>query len=321
MSGILCLTGGIGGAKLALGLQAVQSPEHLTFAVNSGDDFSHLGLEIWPDFDTLIYTLSGLANSELGWGRADESWTFHETLTGLGGPDWFRLGDRDMALHALRTGALRDGQGRAEVAARIAAAFGVRSATLPAAAGSMTTWVHSDEGMLSFQDYFVRRRAEPRVIGLDYRASGATGLMPQIAATMARGDLDAVIVAPSNPWLSVAPILEIDGCRAAMANASAPVVAVTPIIGGQAVKGPTAKIMGELGLEVSALSVARFYAGLIDGFVLDETDAHLRAAIEAMGIRCRLAQTWMRSHADKAALAEAALSFAATLPRRRRNAI
>ncbi|MBV9511045.1 MAG: 2-phospho-L-lactate transferase [Caulobacteraceae bacterium] len=307
--GTLCLTGGVGGAKLVLGLYRALPPEELVVAINTGDDFTHWGLEIWPDFDTTLYVLSGLSDYVRGWGRVDETWECLKAMGALGGETWFQLGDRDLSTHITRTNALRAGLTPGEVGQRLAAALGIETQLVPAAETPIRTIVETPDGDLAFQDYFVRLRAEPRVTGLRYEGVGEARPSAPLAEALADPDLRGVILAPSNPLLSTPPVLEIAGVRAALAGLKAPVVAVTPIIGGAAVKGPSAKIMAELGLEVTPVAVARLYRDFLDGFVIDETDAHMADEVRALGLECHVAQTLMRTEDDKIALARETLAF------------
>ena len=321
---ILALAGGVGGAKLAAGLQAaLNAPEGLLTVVNTGDDFEHLGLSICPDLDTVMYTLSGRANPETGWGLAGESWNFLEALGALGGEDWFRLGDRDLATHVERTRRLRAGATLSRVTADLCGRLGVPSRVAPMSDDPVRTVVETPDGDLPFQEYFVRRRCEPAVRGLRFEGAPAARMSAGFEAALADPGLDAVVVCPSNPYLSVDPILAVPGVRAALAGCAAPVVAVSPIVGGRAIKGPAAKIMEELGIEVSAAAVAARYRDLLDGFVLDETDRTLAAAIEsesAAGARAppRVAveQTIMRTGEDRTRLAAQVLGFARLLRER-----
>ena len=321
---ILALAGGVGGAKLAAGLEAaLDAPEDLLTVVNTGDDFEHLGLSICPDLDTVMYTLSGRANPETGWGLAGESWNFLEALGGLGGEDWFRLGDRDLATHVERTRRLRAGETLSRVTADLAARLGVPSRIAPMSDDPVRTVVETAEGDLPFQEYFVRRRCEPRVQGLRFEGAPAARMSPALEAALTDPGLDAVVVCPSNPYLSIDPILAVPGVRVALAGCAAPVVAVSPIVGGRAIKGPAAKIMEELGVEVSAAAVAARYRDLLDGFVLDETDRALAAAIESEGavgarapLRVTVEQTVMRTGADRTRLAARVLGFARLLRER-----
>ena len=316
---ILALAGGVGGAKLAAGLQAaLNAPEGLLTVVNTGDDFEHLGLSICPDLDTVMYTLSGRANPETGWGLAGESWNFLEALGALGGEDWFRLGDRDLATHVERTRRLRAGETLSRVIAELCGRLGVPSRVAPMSDDPVRTVVETPDGDLPFQEYFVRRRCEPAVRGLRFEGAVAARMSAELEAALADPGLDAVVVCPSNPYLSVDPILAVPGVRAALAGCAAPLVAVSPIVGGRAIKGPAAKIMEELGVEVSAAAVAARYRDLLDGFVLDETDRALAAAIESVetGVRVTVEQTVMQSEEDRTRLAARVLGFARLLRER-----
>ncbi len=321
---ILALAGGVGGAKLAAGLEAaLDAPQDLLTVVNTGDDFEHLGLSICPDLDTVMYTLSGRANPETGWGLADESWNFLEALGALGGEDWFRLGDRDLATHVERTRRLRAGETLSRVTADLCRRLGVPSRVAPMSDEPVRTVVETPDGDLPFQEYFVRRRCEPAVQGLRFEGAAAARMSAGFEAAFADPALDAVVVCPSNPYLSIDPILAVPGVRAALAGCAAPVVAVSPIVGGRAIKGPAAKIMEELGVEVSAAAVAARYRDLLDGFVLDETDRALAAAIESEGaagtrapLRVTVEQTVMRTGEDRTRLAERVLGFARLLHER-----
>ena len=307
---VLALSGGIGGAKLALGLQRATSPGTLSVLVNTGDDFEHLGLLICPDVDTTLYTLAGLSHPQLGWGRVDESWNFMSVLAQLGGESWFRLGDRDLALHIERTRRCATGESLTQIIAEFARCLGVPSRVLPMSDDAVRTRVHTAQGTLAFQEYFVRERCAPVVRALEF--AGADRARPSAAALecLAAPDLSAVILCPSNPYLSIDPMLAMPAWRAALRRAAAPIVAVSPLIGGQAVKGPTAKIMGELGLEVSPLTVARHYGDFIDGFVLDEADGALAAKFD---LPVLVTRTLMQSLEDRERLAHACLQFAASL--------
>jgi len=306
------LSGGVGGAKLALGLDALLPPGALTVIANTGDDFTHLGLAICPDLDTLTYTLGGVVNADTGWGRRDETWSFMAALAELGGETWFRLGDRDLAMHVERTWRLATGETLTAITQAFCARFAVASRILPMCEAPAPTTILTDAGVLSFQHYFVREQAQPRVTGFRYAgADSAPG--PDVLAALADPLLAGIFIAPSNPWLSIEPILALPALRAALRDARAPVIAVSPIVAGAALKGPTGKIMRELDLPVTALSVARHYGDLLDGFVLDEADAHDVPAVEQPGIAAIAAPTVMRSLADRTALAARVLAFAAQL--------
>ncbi|MGH8327458.1 MAG: 2-phospho-L-lactate transferase, partial [Steroidobacteraceae bacterium] len=294
---VLTLTGGIGGAKLCLGLQRVLPAGALRIIVNTGDDFEHLGLAISPDVDTTLYTLAGLSNTELGWGRQDETWSFMRVLETLGGPAWFRLGDGDLALHVERTRRLAAGETLTGIVADIARRFGICSLIMPMSDDPVRTIVRTtDGGELAFQEYFVRERCAPAVAELRYAGAAEARIASTAAQALQDPALQAIVIAPSNPYLSIDPMLAVPGLRAALRARAAPVIAVTPLIGDAAVKGPTAKIMRELGLAPSPLTVFEHYRGLVDGFVLDERDAAL-----AQGIRVpvRVCDTLMRSLADR----------------------
>jgi LPPG:FO 2-phospho-L-lactate transferase len=304
---ILALAGGVGGAKLALGLMSILPAEALTVAVNTADDFEHLGLAISPDLDTVMYTLAGVANPETGWGRRDESWTVMEALGQLDGETWFRLGDKDLATHIERTRRLRAGEKLSAITRDLCERLGVKPTIVPMSDDPVRTVVTTDRGdELAFQDWFVRRRCEPVVLSLHF--AGAKTAKPHPALLDMAG-LRGIVVCPSNPFVSVAPIVAMPGVRTAIESAKMPRIAVTPIVGGQAIKGPAAKMLAELGHEVSALGVARYYRGLIDGFVLDAQDAALAAKIEALGMHVRLADTMMRNDNDKQRLAATTLEF------------
>lgn len=304
---VVALCGGIGGAKLALGLYRVLLPGELTVIVNTGDDFEHLGLAISPDLDTVLYTLGGLADRRRGWGRADESWNFMQALGQLGGETWFQLGDRDLAMHASRTAWLRGGGKLGEFSAQAAKALGISAQILPMSDQSVRTVVETGEGELAFQHYFVRRRCEPAVRAIRFDGAAAATPCPDVIRYLAERDPRAIVICPSNPWLSVDPILAIAGIREALANAAAPVVAVSPIIGGQAVKGPTAKIMHELGVTVNTSSIAEHYRGLIDGLVIDRADA---AEETRAGVPVMVTRTMMKTVADRERLARDVIAFA-----------
>lgn len=309
---VIALSGGVGGAKLVLGLSRVLPPEELLVVCNTGDDFEHLGLSISPDIDTVMYTLGGVANPELGWGRADETWSFMETLGTIGGETWFRLGDRDLAVHIERTRRLRSGQTLSTITADLCARLGVACRVLPMSDDPVRTRVRTEEGWIDFQDYFVRRRCQPVVHELAFHGAGTARAQPEFLAALADPATKAVVICPSNPFISIEPILAVPGVRAALAECSAPVIAVSPIIGGRAIKGPTAKMMAELGMTPSAGGVARRYDELIDGYVCDFADMDQAAAVSA---KVTLAQTLMTTLAEREALARVVLSAARMLRR------
>jgi LPPG:FO 2-phospho-L-lactate transferase len=304
---VVALSGGVGGAKLAQGLSLALAPDELTVVVNTGDDFRHLGLHISPDIDSVVYALAGLSDAARGWGRCDETWTFMAALKGLGGAGWFNLGDADLAMHVERSWRLAQGESLSAVTARLCRALGIGVQVLPMSDDPVHTRLLSAEGWLDFQDYFVARQCQPVVREVAFAGAEAARAQPAALAALARADLRAVVICPSNPFVSVEPILAVPGMRAAIQGAGAPVIAVTPIIGGKALKGPAAKMMAELGLEVSGGAVARRYAELIDVFISDASDA-LPAPIA--GVRMQSAQTVMSTSADRVALARAVLAAA-----------
>ena len=299
---IIALSGGIGGAKLALGLSRVLPPEELLIIANTGDDFEHYGLTICPDTDTLLYTLAGLDNPQLGWGRADESWAFMETLASLRGADWFRLGDRDLALHVLRSHRLRAGDSLSAITDDFRQRFGIGPRILPMSNDPVRTKIGTDQGWLDFQDWFVRLRAEPLARAVKF--AGVEQARPQPALLEAlRAQPRGIVICPSNPFISIEPILAVPGLRDAIAASGAPVVAVSPISAGQAVKGPTARMFEALGVTPSAAAVAARYGDLLDGYVMEHGD-------DGTGITPRVfhAATLMRDLADKTALARQVLA-------------
>jgi len=310
MAPLVALAGGVGGAKMADGLARVLPPGELTVVVNTGDDFDLYGLRICPDLDTVMYTLGGLANPTTGWGLAGDTFQALEMLGKYGGETWFRLGDRDLATHIIRTHWLRQGKTLSEVTAHLAAALGIASPILPMTDDVVATKVQTDEGELAFQEYFVRRGWQVRVQGL--RLAGVEAARPAPGVLAALASAEAIVLCPSNPFLSIDPILALKEVRETLQRAH-PVVAVTPIVGGQALKGPAAKMMAELGLEVSPVTVAAHYRDFLDGFVLDAVDAGQAARIEALGPRVLVADTVMRTPDDRARLAREVLAFAAAL--------
>jgi LPPG:FO 2-phospho-L-lactate transferase len=303
---IVALAGGVGGAKLADGLARCLPPENLTIVVNTGDDFEHWGLQICPDLDTVCYTLAGLANPETGWGRVDETFHTLENISRLGGPDWFRIGDRDLGTHLERTRRLRAGQPLSQVVRDFCQAWQIGPAVFPMTDDPVATIVDTvGQGELSFQEYFVHQRCEPQVKG--FRFDGIEKAQPAAGMLDAIQKADAVVFCPSNPWVSVDPILNIAGIRPALAGKC--VVAVSPIIGGQTVKGPAAKMFAELGIEPSALAVAQHYGESVAGFVLDTVDATLAEEIQRLGIRPLVVPTLMKTSQDRERLAQDVLHF------------
>jgi LPPG:FO 2-phospho-L-lactate transferase len=311
MSGhVVALCGGVGGAKLAHGLSLALEPQDLSIIVNTGDDFEHLGLKVSPDLDSVLYALAGLSDPVRGWGRSGETWTFMSALKGLGGESWFQLGDGDLAMHVERGWRLGKGATLSEVTAHLCGALGIGVRVLPMSDDPVRTRVLTSEGWLDFQEYFVHRQCRPAVRDFMFAGAKEARAQPDALAALTRKDLRAIIICPSNPFVSVEPILALPGVRAALQRSQAPVVAVTPIIGGKAIKGPAAKMMAELGLDVSAAAVARRYAGIIDGFVIDQADP-LPESLP--GIKFFSAATLMRTTDDRRQLAVSTLQTADAL--------
>lgn len=306
---VVALCGGVGGAKLAFGLARILG-QALSVIVNTGDDFEHLGLAISPDIDTVLYTLGGRADKERGWGRADEGWGFMAALAELGGETWFQLGDRDLALHVLRSRELRAGRPLTAIVAEFARRFGIRAAILPMSDDPIRTVVETREGDLAFQRYFVEHRCVPAVLGVRFEGVEQARVSAEVRAALEGPELRAIVICPSNPYLSIDPILATPELRRLIEAAAAPVVAVSPIIGGEAIKGPTAKIMGELGVPASSQAIARHYRGLIDALVIDPEDA---AARDLLGVDVSVVPTLMRDDADRERLAGDVLAFADAL--------
>ena len=304
---VLALSGGIGGAKLALGLYRVLPPETLTVIANTGDDFEHLGLSISPDIDTLLYTLGGIDNPEFGWGRRNETWTFMAALKSLGGETWFKLGDGDLATHIERTRRLTAGESLTQITDDFRRRLAISARLLPMSDDRVRTRLRTEEGWLDFQDYFVRLHSEPVVREIVYAGASEARANPDFLAALLNDDLELVVVCPSNPFLSVDPMLSLPGVRDALRRCRAPVAAVSPIIGGKAVKGPTAKIMAELGLPIGAAAIARHYVDILDLFVADEADADIVAELEIPVI---LTRTLMVTLEDRDALARRVLAAA-----------
>jgi LPPG:FO 2-phospho-L-lactate transferase len=313
---VVALSGGIGGAKLALGLSRVVKPGDLLVVANVGDDFEHLGLHISPDADTLMYALAGLDNEKLGWGRQDETWSFMETLSALGGEDWFRLGDRDLAVHVERTRRLRLGETLSAITADFCRRLGVGSRVLQATDDRLRTRLWTDVGWLDFQDYFVRLQCRPVVRELTFDGAEEARPHPELLAALHDERLRAVVICPSNPFISVEPILAVSGMRQALAACAAPVIAVSPIIGGRAIKGPTAKMMTELGITPSAAAVAKRYGDLLDGYVMDDEDA---AEVPHVAPKVTLARTLMTNLNEKEQLARVVLEAAGAVVSQRRD--
>ena len=302
MTKILAITGGVGGAKLALGLSKILTPDELLFLVNTGDDFQHLGLEISPDLDSLLYALSGKNNPELGWGRANETWACISELEELGADSWFRLGDRDLALHLVRTQMLSQGATLQNVADRLCESLGIDHRIAPMSNDKISTTVNTPNGKLAFQEYFVREQCEPAVIDFDFEGIEKSTPNPVVMSWL--DECDGIIICPSNPYVSVDTILSVPKYRDAFQ--SKPVIAVSPIVGGLAIKGPAAKMMTELGVPPTPIAVAKHYGSLLSGFVLDQTDHEQAKDIPIPSI---VTQTIMLTLQDRIALAEQCVRF------------
>lgn len=310
---VIALCGGVGGAKLAFGLTRLLEPDALSLIVNTGDDFEHLGLIICPDIDTVAYTLAGLSDRERGWGLAGESWNFMEQLRLLGGEGWFNLGDKDLAMHIERTRMLRAGLPLSEATNKLTAALGLRHAIIAMSDQPVRTIVETAEGLMQFQHYFVREQCRPVVNAIHFEGAKSASPSPAFLNALQRRDVSAVVICPSNPYLSVDPILAIPNVREALAALNVPIIAVSPIIGGRALKGPAAKLMRELGVTPDVGAIAEHYADLIDGLVIDETDAEQAGAVRAAGAEPLIAQSIMTRDEDRINLARQTLSFANTL--------
>ncbi|MBI3652507.1 MAG: 2-phospho-L-lactate transferase [Acidobacteria bacterium] len=306
---ITALAGGVGAAKFLLGLTRVMPPENLTIIANTGDDVEHFGLRISPDIDTVTYTLAGVINEATGWGLADDSFECLQWLARYDEATWFNLGDKDFATHIYRTNALKQGKTLSDVTRHISASLGVRSTILPMSDAYTPTRVQTDEGELHFQEYFVRRRCEPQV--LEIRFDNIATAKPAHGVLAAIGDADAVVICPSNPFISISPILAVPGIRKALQQTAAQVIAITPIIAGQALKGPAADMLRDLGHEVSARGVAAMYQDFVNLFVLDEADAALQSSIAAFGMQVAVMNTLMKTLADKEQLARRVLALMA----------
>ena len=306
---VLALAGGVGGAKLAAGLEAALPPEDLAVVVNTADDFDLWGLRVCPDLDTVMYTLAGISNPETGWGVEDESFAALDMLARYGEDTWFKLGDRDLATHVLRTARLRAGEPLTRIMAGLAGALGVRSAILPMCDEPVATVLDTPEGPLEFQEYFVRRGQRDEVLGLELR--GIEDARPTEAVMGALDAADLVVLCPSNPVVSIGPILAVPGMRGALEASRVPRVAVSPIVGGRALKGPADRMLASMGHEVSAAGVARMYEGLVEGMVIDTEDEEERSGIEALGMRVLATGAIMRDAPDRARLAREILEFGA----------
>jgi LPPG:FO 2-phospho-L-lactate transferase len=311
---IVALAGGVGGAKLALGLARLLSADELAIVVNTGDDFEHLGLKISPDLDTVMYTLAGLANPDTGWGLSDETWSFLKSASRLGIETWFNLGDQDLAVHVERTRRLRNGDRLYDITQDFCRRLGVTARILPMTDDPVHTIVHTDVGSLPFQEYFVHQRCQPRVTDIEFVGIASATPSAEFLESLTQSDL--VVYCPSNPFVSIAPILALAGIQALIAGRRAqgtPVVAISPIVGGVALKGPAAKMMNEMGSPSTVAALAKHYAGQIDGLVIDHIDAQAQPEIEALGMRAFVTDTIMKTDAEKIALAAEVLHFGKAL--------
>ncbi|MFN2119903.1 MAG: 2-phospho-L-lactate transferase [Anaerolineales bacterium] len=302
---IAALAGGVGGAKMADGLARNLPPGDLTVIVNTADDFDHLGLHISPDLDTVCYTLAGLANPRTGWGRRNETWNALRGVERLGGPTWFQIGDHDLSTHLERTRRLQRGEPLSTIVGEFCAAWGVRSTVLPMTDAQVTTIVHSEQGELAFQQYFVQMQCEPRVAGFEFRGVQDAAPAPGVVESLKQAE--GIVICPSNPWVSIGPILSVAGLGSAMAKGKT--IAVSPIVGGKAIRGPAAKMYAELGVQPSAAAVAAQYQEYIAGFVMDRVDRHLEAGIRDMGLRTLVTKTVMRTTEDRRRLGAEVLDF------------
>jgi len=306
---VLALSGGVGGAKLCAGLAKVLPPERLTIAVNTGDDFEHLGLTICPDIDSVVYALAGLNDTTRGWGVADETWQTMAMLRQLGSESWFNLGDRDLGMHLARTALLRGGESLSDTTGRLAGALGIAPAVVPMSDAPVRTQVETDEGWLDFQHWFVREQCRPQVRAIRFAGLPAAP-SPGLAEALARDDLAAILICPSNPFVSVDPILALDGVRERIESRKVPVVAVSPLVGGQAVKGPLAKMLAELGATCNNHAIASHYSGLVDHLLIDQADADNAPDLRASGVSVMVTATVMCTADDRKRLAREALSAA-----------
>jgi LPPG:FO 2-phospho-L-lactate transferase len=305
---VVLLVGGVGGAKLAVGLADILPPECLTIIVNTADDFEHLGLHVSPDLDTVMYSLAGVANPDTGWGVAGDTFQMIDMLDSYGGPTWFKLGDRDLATNLKRTQMLREGKTFAEVTQHLSEALGVQQQIVPMSNDSVQTWIDTAQGGMAFQEYFVRERWQPEVKAITFRGAEQAEPAPLIIDALDQATL--IVLGPSNPYLSIDPILAVSGIREYIEQAKASCVAVSPIVGGKALKGPAAALMAAMRVEVSPLGIARHYDGLLDGIIIDTVDRSLCAQLEAGGLRTVALNTIMNTRSDKVELARQLLRWA-----------
>jgi LPPG:FO 2-phospho-L-lactate transferase len=302
---IAALAGGVGGAKMVDGLARSLTPGELTVIVNTADDFEHFGLHISPDLDTVCYTLAGMANPRTGWGRRGETWNALRGIEQLGGPAWFQLGDHDLSTHLERTRRLHGGEPLSSIIRDFCAAWGIQSTILPMTDAQVRTVVRTDRGELPFQQYFVQMQCEPRVAGFEFRGAPDAAPAPGVLESLEQAE--GIVICPSNPWVSIGPILSIAPLQTAIGKGKA--VAISPIVGGKAIKGPAAKMYAELGIQPSAAAVAQQYREYASGFVLDSVDRHLEPEIRDMGLRTLVTNTIMRTVEDRRRLASEVLDL------------
>ncbi len=313
---ILALAGGVGGAKLANGLSLVKDPCDLVIAVNTGDDFTHLGFHISPDLDSVIYKLGGINDPVRGWGMADETWNFMKALSRIGGETWFQIGDRDLATHVERTQRLAEGQTLSKVTQKLCRSHQISHNIVPMSDHRVGTIVDTEEGDFFFQDYFVKLSCKPVFTGVHFKGMEQAVPAPGFASALSNPALEAVIICPSNPFISIEPILSVPGIRKTLKNLQVPVVAVSPIIGNKSIKGPAAKMLAEIGFPVSPLGIVKFYGEKIDGILIDQLDAHLEKDIVKEGVQVLVTKTLMSSTSDEKLLAEDTLKFTNQLKNR-----
>lgn len=305
----VALSGGVGGAKLAFGLAKVLQPDDLLIVANTGDDFDHLGLRICPDLDSIMYALAGCENRVQGWGIDGESWNFMDALGRLGGPTWFSLGDRDLATHLVRTQRLGEGASLSRVTQELSRQLGIAHRVVPMSDGPVATLVETTEGLLAFQEYFVRRHCAPRVTGFRYLAAQEAPVQPDLRAALETPGLQAIILCPSNPYVSIGPILAVPGLRTLIERSRVPVVAVSPLIGGRAVKGPLAKMMTELGAATTNEALAEHYGSIVRAWAIDHVDADQCRGLHGRGFQSRSMPTLMKDDTDRIALAQDVLLY------------
>jgi LPPG:FO 2-phospho-L-lactate transferase len=304
---IAALAGGVGGSKLLLGLYRVMDPADLTIIVNTGDDIVMHGLHVSPDPDIITYTLAGVVNEEHGWGIADETFRVAEGLARYGRPVWFKLGDRDLATHIHRSALLRNGRTLSQAMDSIRTALGVRARLLPMSDSPVPTMLETDEGRMHLQDYLVRRRCEPKLRKIVF--DGSERAQPAPGVIEAIEQADGIVISPSNPLISIGPILAVPGIREALRKRRADVVVVCPLVGGKSLKGPSDKMMAELSYEVSAVGVASLYRDICGTFMIDDTDEMAGGAIEALGMKAVVRPTVMKCVEDKERLARHMLAL------------